>query len=205
MNKIFTLTGPSCSGKSTLSKKLVETGNFEKVISTTTRSPRSTEINGEDYYFINKEQFLDHIDSGEFIEFNKFNENLYGIYVNEIERILKKGKTPLIIIEPIGLKNLRKASTGFSFYSVYIDGVLEDLYTRFLNRFKDNVLEELMNVDAIKYEASRLVSLTKEHQTWWLGTSYEQSIPVFNATNEDYVVKMLTQLALDFRKTKNYD
>ena len=55
---MFVLSSPSGAGKTTLTKKLAE-NNLEFVISIshTTRKPRSSEINGKDYYFVNKEEF----------------------------------------------------------------------------------------------------------------------------------------------------
>ena len=50
--KLFVLLGESCSGKSTLERKIHEYGLCNKVVSMTTRKPRSNEENGEDYYFV---------------------------------------------------------------------------------------------------------------------------------------------------------
>lgn len=51
---LVTLTGPSCTGKSTVARKLVELG-FVELISTTTRTPRQGEVEGVHYYFRSKE------------------------------------------------------------------------------------------------------------------------------------------------------
>ena len=55
---MFVLSSPSGAGKTTLTKKLAKNNtNFEISISHTTREPRPGEINGKDYYFINKKEF----------------------------------------------------------------------------------------------------------------------------------------------------
>ena len=55
---MFVLSSPSGTGKTTLTKKIAESNtNFSISISHTTRKPRSSEVNGKDYYFVNKEEF----------------------------------------------------------------------------------------------------------------------------------------------------
>ena len=55
---MFVLSSPSRAGKTTLTKKLAKNNtNFAISISHPTREPRPDEINGKDYYFINKKEF----------------------------------------------------------------------------------------------------------------------------------------------------
>ena len=55
---MFVLSSPSGAGKTTLTKMLAEKNkNFTISISHTTRKPRHNEVNGKDYYFVNKEKF----------------------------------------------------------------------------------------------------------------------------------------------------
>ena len=57
---MFVLSSPSGVGKTTLTKKLAaNNSNFKISVSHTTRKPRHNEINGKDYYFVNKEEFND--------------------------------------------------------------------------------------------------------------------------------------------------
>ena len=52
---MFVLSSPSGAGKTTLTKKLAENNkNFTISVSHTTRKPRPNEINGKDYYFVDK-------------------------------------------------------------------------------------------------------------------------------------------------------
>ena len=56
--KMFVLSSPSGVGKTTLTKKLAENNkNFVISVSHTTRKPRPSEINGKDYYYIDKKEF----------------------------------------------------------------------------------------------------------------------------------------------------
>ena len=74
---MIVLSSPSGAGKTTLTKKLKENNNnFHISISHTTRKPRSNEINGKDYYFVNQNEFDLLKDKGELLEYAKvFNKH----------------------------------------------------------------------------------------------------------------------------------
>ena len=65
------LSSPSGAGKTTLVKKISLENNFQISISHTTRPPRTNEINGEDYFFINKDKFEVLIKKKKFLEYAK--------------------------------------------------------------------------------------------------------------------------------------
>ena len=67
--KLIIITGPSGVGKGTVIKKLLDKDKeIWLSVSSTTRSPRMGEKNGENYYFISDEKFKDMIDKKEFLE-----------------------------------------------------------------------------------------------------------------------------------------
>lgn len=191
MKTIFTVTGPSCSGKTTLVRKLLQTGRFAEVISTTSREPRFGEKHGVDYYFKSEQECRILVEEGCFAEHVIFKDKFYGIELDEIERIQKMGVVPISIVDPRGLNRLRKE---YKVHAIYIDGLIEDLYTRFLTRFKSNPAADPV------YEAKRLISIQKEHQSWWLDTQYSQTIPSFNESNEDRVVKQIVDKLITLEK-----
>ena len=63
------LSSPSGAGKTTLVKLLSERKGFITSISHTTRIPRSNEVDGEDYHFVNTEKFEKMIRNKEFFEY----------------------------------------------------------------------------------------------------------------------------------------
>ena len=75
---IIILSSPSGAGKTTLVKKLSLIKNFEISISYTTRIPRLNEVNGNDYYFINNNDFNELIKKNELLEYAEVFSNLYG-------------------------------------------------------------------------------------------------------------------------------
>jgi guanylate kinase len=99
MKKIILLVGASGSGKSTLETNLLKfSDEFYKAISTTTRPPRKGEINGVDYFFVNRETFA----HSKMIESTEFAGNLYGISEDQ----LHKEKTTILVVEPNGAKQI---------------------------------------------------------------------------------------------------
>ena len=64
---IVILSSPSGAGKTTLVNLLSKKKNFNISVSHTTRKPRSNEINGKDYFFVNKAVFEDLIKNNKFL------------------------------------------------------------------------------------------------------------------------------------------
>lgn len=73
MKPLLIIMGKSNSGKSSIAKYLIEHHGFNNAITYTSRPKRDNEINGVDYYFVNKNIFTDKILQGEFIEYRKYN------------------------------------------------------------------------------------------------------------------------------------
>ena len=63
MNKVF--SGPSGAGKGTLTEMFLKDNNFKKFTTCTTRKPREGEKDGFDYYFYDKETFLQKVNAQE--------------------------------------------------------------------------------------------------------------------------------------------
>lgn len=157
MTKLFTLTGPTCSGKTTLIRKLLDTGEFAEVVSFTSRQPRGGEEHGKDYYFLDHKTCEKLVAAGETAENIKFKDQYYGITNSEIYLKFQSGKTPIVIVEPNGLKQLTQK---YDCFVTYVDCDLETLYTRFLSRFR---LSPNPNVE---YEAKRVASIYLEKTMW---------------------------------------
>lgn len=76
---ILILTGKTASGKDTLMHRLLQIyPHFKKVITTTSRALREGEKDGQDYFFISREEFQNKIQNDDFIEYVEYAGNLYG-------------------------------------------------------------------------------------------------------------------------------
>ena len=70
---MLVLSSPSGAGKTTLSKKIQQSDNsFEISVSHTTRKPRPNEVDGVDYHFVTKENFLKLLKKDCFMSMQKF-------------------------------------------------------------------------------------------------------------------------------------
>jgi hypothetical protein len=67
--------------------------------SDTTRGPRPGEINGKEYHFVTREQFLALVDAGGFIEHAVFSKNLYGTSVKAVKDVATLGKRCILDID----------------------------------------------------------------------------------------------------------
>lgn len=109
--KLIIFSAPSGAGKTTIVKWLLEKFN-DKIafsISASTREPREGEVDGKDYYFITKEEFLHRIAKKEFVEFEEvYSGTFYGTLRAEIERIWTEGKAVIFDIDVIGGLHLKK-------------------------------------------------------------------------------------------------
>lgn len=106
---LVVISGASGTGKGTVCKKLFET---EKTlafsVSATTRAPRVGEVDGVNYWFLEKERFEKMIEAGEFLEWAKVYDNYYGTPLKKVEERLKNGEDILLEIDTQGALNIMK-------------------------------------------------------------------------------------------------
>ena len=100
--KLFIVSGPSGSGKSTITKKVRDILNIPLSISATTRKPRFGEIDGVDYYFLNKNEFEKKIENDEFFEYANVHGNYYGTLISQIDKKLELGQNVILEIDVQG-------------------------------------------------------------------------------------------------------
>jgi len=144
---IVILSSPSGAGKTTLVKKISIENNFKISISHTTRKPRTNEVNGKDYFFVNKEEFKNLVDKGEFLEHAKVFENYYGSTKSKVIERLKKGENVIFDIDWQGTEQIKKKNLNYKLISFFIlPPSKTELFNRLKNRdMKDkNIVEERM-------------------------------------------------------------
>lgn len=106
--KFIVISGPSGVGKGTIFNKLFKELNAWYSVSTTTRSPREGEVDGVNYFFISKEEFLKKIEAGEFLEYNYYNENYYGTSKKIVLEKMDQGVNVFSEIDVNGARNIKK-------------------------------------------------------------------------------------------------
>ena len=106
---LLVLSSPSGAGKTTLSRLLLEKDdNISLSISTTTRSPRLGEVDGEAYHFVPVEKFEKMLENEGFLEHAKVFDHYYGTPAAPVEAALKDGKDVLFDIDWQGTQQLNQ-------------------------------------------------------------------------------------------------
>jgi len=105
--KLLVLSGPGGVGKSTVAARLRASGDFWVSVSATTRSPRSNEHDGVDYFFISDDEFSRRIRSDEFLEWAEFAGSRYGTPSAAVEEALLAGRNVLLEIEVDGARQVK--------------------------------------------------------------------------------------------------
>lgn len=118
---IVTLTGPSGSGKTSLLFKLMKRwpDKIHPIISSTSRSPRSREIEGISYYFVDRSAF----DSEDMVEKVTFGDNLYGLTKEELSKACASPKICIAIVDAKGSLWLKEHCGAIRFYIKTAPGV----------------------------------------------------------------------------------
>ena len=108
-SKFIVLAAPSGSGKTTLVNKLLTEAklNLEFSISATSRESRKGEVNGKNYFFLSKDDFLKKIENNEFLEWEEvYKDTFYGTLFSELE--VSSGKNLIFDIDVVGGLNIKK-------------------------------------------------------------------------------------------------
>lgn len=109
MKRVFVLSAPSGTGKTTMAARLKqEVPGLFIPVTYTTKNPRPEEVEGRDYRFVSREKFLEMIRLGEFLEWAEVYGNCYGTPRKEVEEQLKLGRKVLLTIDTQGGLSVRR-------------------------------------------------------------------------------------------------
>ncbi|MSU48175.1 MAG: guanylate kinase [Opitutus sp.] len=114
---LLVIAGPAGSGKSTLCDRLVqERPEFTRVVTTTTRAPRTGETNGVHYHFFTPAEFRKKVALGHFLEWAQVHgdheDRLYGTLKSSVFEPLAAGRNLVMSIDVQGVASLRAAARG---------------------------------------------------------------------------------------------
>ena len=117
---IVILSSPSGAGKTTLVRKISKLKNYKISISHTTRTPRTNEVNGKDYFFVKKKEFRNLIKKKQFLEHAKVFKNYYGSSKKLVLSKLKKGKNVIFDIDWQGTKQIKQKKLKYKLITFFI-------------------------------------------------------------------------------------
>lgn len=156
---LIVLSGPSGVGKGTVRKAIFEEEgiDFQYSISATTRQPRVGEVDGEDYFFVSREEFEQKIVNGDMLEYAQYVNNYYGTPKSFIDETLVSGRDVFLEIDVQGALQVKsKMPEGIYIFLTPPD--LTNLRERLVGRGTDSqeVIEK--RVAAARDELKQMIN-----------------------------------------------
>ena len=135
---VFLVVAPSGAGKTSLVKAmLAERPQMELSISFTTRAPRPGEVDGADYHFISRDEFLRRRDAGEFLEWAQVHDNFYATSREWIAQRVAAGRDIVLEIDWQGATQVQSLMPSVVGVFIAPPSVAE-LRSRLLRRGQDS-------------------------------------------------------------------
>jgi len=135
---LFIVSAPSGTGKTSLCKEVIrDLSHLTFSVSSTTRNPRSGEVNGRDYFFVSPEKFQQMLDQGLFVEWTEIYGNRYGTSRAFIEKLMKDQVDILFDIDSRGARKILELyPEGISIF--VLPPSLQELKKRLISRGTDS-------------------------------------------------------------------
>ncbi|WP_446899455.1 guanylate kinase [Clostridium sp. LBM24168] len=128
---LIVISGPSGTGKGTVCKKLLKKNDIWLSVSSTTRTPRAGEVDGINYYFLTKEDFVIKIKNKDFLEYAEVYGNYYGTPKDKVLEAINQGKDVLLEIDIQGALKVKES---------YPDGVFIFILPPSMNELKHRII-----------------------------------------------------------------
>ncbi len=145
------ISGPSGSGKSSICQKLIERLPYRLSVSATTRPPRDSERDGEQYYFMSRQEFLKELRKEGFLEHSEHFGNLYGTPRAAVEEAFHNGEVIVLEIDVNGARQLMdRMSEVFCIF--VMPPSLQELERRLRGRGTDHEVSIRSRLDRAKME-----------------------------------------------------
>lgn len=156
MGRLIVISGPSGIGKTTVCNDLLkEMPCLLHSISCTTRLPRPGEHNGNDYFFLSKEEFQQRLAAGKFLEHAIVFDHYYGTDKEWIMTQLAQGKDIILNIDVQGASQIKK-SYPEAILIFLMPPSLEELQRRLQGRATDDLEEISKRLDMAKQEMAQV-------------------------------------------------
>ncbi|AZL15733.1 guanylate kinase [Rickettsiales endosymbiont of Stachyamoeba lipophora] len=134
------ISSPSGAGKSTICKMLLKNESSLQIsVSVTTRERRQSEIEGQDYFFISKDDFLEMKNNNQLLEYAEIYGNSYGSPSKIIFDQLNQGVDILFDIDWQGARQIYQNCSKYNIISIFIlPPSINELYNRLQKRAEDS-------------------------------------------------------------------
>ncbi len=156
------ISGPSGVGKGTVRQFLMQDKslNLHYSISCTTRKPRNGEVEGKDYFFLTKDQFIKDIGNNMFLEYAEFCGNYYGTPKTFVDKLRDEGKNVILEIDTTGARKLIPSMNHQNEIAIFIEPPnFKELENRIRGRKTEAEAVILERLEKAKFE----LTLAKEY------------------------------------------
>lgn len=158
---LFVVSGPSGAGKGTLVNRLLEAvPSCWLSVSATTRRPREGEVDGRDYFFLDRARFDELARTGGLLEWAEYAGNCYGTPRASVEEHLAAGDDVVLEIEVQGAEQVRKSMPGAVLVFVEPPS-LEELEARLRRRGTEDEQAVATRMETAKVELARKMEYDK--------------------------------------------
>lgn len=167
-NRILVILGKSGAGKDKISKYISENFGYNFIKSVTTRPMRPNESQGNPYYFITYNEFLELIDFDRLVEYREYNTNFGVWYYGVRKSDIVNDKKYVVVLDVQGLLEF-KNNFKDRVYSIYIDVNDDTRESRSIARGGHDSLEwERRRIDDEKVfkDVNKVVDLTVENYSF---------------------------------------
>ena len=174
MGKLFVISAPSGTGKTSLIQAILEdpaATNTNAGISCTTRKPRPQEENGISYFFISTEKFNEKIKNSEFLEYAQVFGNFYGTPKDWVLSQLSNGKNILLELDIQGALQVKEAFQETKTIFI-IPPSYEDLEARLKLRNQDSMEE----INTRLKEAKKEINIGKNFDQIIVNNDFEEAL-----------------------------
>ena len=150
-------SGPSGAGKGTICKALLEKHDDLFIsVSATTRQPRAGEVDGVNYHFITKEDFIKRVEQKDFLEYAEVYGNYYGTPKSRVEEMIDSGKNVILEIDIQGALKVKENFKEGVFIFI-LPPSMEELKQRIIKRGSETP-ESLMRRFKSAYQEINYIS-----------------------------------------------
>ena len=155
--KLIIICAPSGSGKSTIIGRIINDAKLRLAfsVSATTRPRRGDEVEGVNYYYMTHDEFMRHVQAGDFAEYQEvYAGRYYGTPKSEVERITAMGNNVVLDLDVLGGVNVKRMY-GDRALAIFIQPPsVEVLRQRLINRGTDSMEDIKARVDKAEFEIS---------------------------------------------------
>lgn len=155
---LVVVSGPSGVGKNTvLNQLLAKKEDLFYSISATTRAPRNNEVDGMNYFFKTKEEFIAGIDDNRFLEWAEIYGQYYGTPRDEVDKKLNAGYHVVLDIDIQGAAQIRR-NLSEAVLIFLLPPSLEELKQRLVRRQSENAESLKKRLDYVREEMAAAVN-----------------------------------------------